>query len=76
MLSEIDSEAAIKSSVKSSAGVDKRKLAAQPSTTGVVVEMADKEKRATNKKIKDKVLLKIPQFKGVLSVPNAFRPEH
>ncbi len=38
--------AAIKSSVR----VDERKLAAKPSTTGVVVELADKEKRVKNKR--------------------------
>jgi hypothetical protein len=43
---------------------------------GVVVELRDKEKRAMNKKIKEEVLLKIPQFKAELSVSNAFRPEH
>ena len=47
-----------------------------PSTTGVVVEMADKEKRATNKKIMTEVLQNIPQFKAVLGVPRAFGPEH
>jgi hypothetical protein len=63
--------------VKSSICVDERKFAAKPSTTGVVVELTeDKEKRATNKKIKEEVLQTIPQFKAVLSVPNAFRPEH
>ncbi len=76
VLSEIDSEAAIKSSVKSSVGVDERKFAAKPYTTGVVVELTDKEKRATNKKIKEEVLQKIPQFKAELSVYNAFGPEH
>jgi hypothetical protein len=48
VLSEIESEAAIKSSVKSSVGMDKRKFAAKPYTTGVVVELTDKEKRATH----------------------------
>ena len=72
VLSEIESEAAIKSSVKSSVGVDERKFAAQPSTTGVVIELTDKEKRAMNKKIKEEVLQKNPQFKAVLSVPYAF----
>ena len=48
VLSEIESEAAIKSSVKSSVGVDKRKFAAKPCTTGVVIELTDKEKRATH----------------------------
>ena len=61
VLSEIESEAAIKSSVKSSVGVDERKFAAKPYTTGVVVELTDKEKRATNKKIKEEVLQKIPK---------------
>jgi hypothetical protein len=76
MLSEIESEAAIKSSVKSSVGMDERKLAAKPYTNGMVIELTDKEKRATNKKIKEEVLQKIPQFKAVLSMPNAFGPEH
>ncbi len=62
--------------IKSSVHVDERKLAAKPSTTGVVIELTDKEKRATNKKIKEELLQKIPQFKAVLSVPNAFGPEH
>jgi hypothetical protein len=42
--------------VKSSVGVDERKLAAKPSTTGVVVDLTDKEKRAKNKKIQEEVL--------------------
>ena len=33
--------------------VDERKLAAKPSTTGVVVELTDKVKRAKNKNIKE-----------------------
>ena len=37
---------------------------------------ADKEKRATNKKILAEVLQKNPQFKAELSVYNAFGPEH
>ena len=37
---------------------------------------ADKEKRATNKKIMAEVLQKIHQFKAELSVYNAFGPEH
>ncbi len=56
--------------------MDERKLAAKPYTTGVVVELTDKEKRATNKKIKEEVLHKIHQFKAELSVYNAFGPEH
>jgi hypothetical protein len=36
----------------------------------------DKEKRATNKKIKEEVLQNITQFKAVLGVPRAFGPEH
>jgi hypothetical protein len=76
VLSEIESEAAIKSSVKSSVGVDEQKFAAKPYTTGVVVELTDKEKRATNKKIKEEVLQKNPQFKAVLGVPQAFGMEH
>ena len=76
MLSEIESEAAIKSSVKSSVGVDKRKFAAKPCTTGVVIELTDKEKRAPNKKIKEEVLQKMSQFEAVLGVPYAFGPEH
>ena len=62
------SSAAVKSSVR----VNERKLAAQPSTTGVVIELADKEKRATNKKIKEEVLQKNHQLKAELSVNNAF----
>jgi hypothetical protein len=58
--------------IKSSVSVDKQKLAAKPSTTGVVIELTDKEKRAMNKKIKEEVLQKNPQFKAVLSVPYAF----
>ena len=54
--------------IKSSVGVDEQKLAAKPYTTGVVVELTDKEKRATNKKIKEEVLQKIHQFKAELSV--------
>ena len=56
------SSATTKSStaIKSSVGVDKRKLAAKPYTTGVVVELTDnKEKRATNKKIRAEVLQKL-----------------
>jgi hypothetical protein len=52
--------------------VDERKFAAQPSTTGVVIELTDKEKRAMNKKIRTEVLRKTSQFKGVLGVPHAF----
>ncbi len=54
------SSAATKSSaaIKSSIGVDERKLAAKPSTTGVIIELTDKEKRAKNKKIKEEVLQK------------------
>ena len=62
--------------IKSSIGMDERKLAAKPYTTGVVVELTDKEKRATNKKIKEEVLQKNPQFKAVLGVPQAFGTEH
>ena len=76
VLSEIELEAAIKSSVKSSVRMDERKLASQPFSTGVVVELADKEKRATNKKIRDEVLQNISQFKAVLGVPQAFGTEH
>jgi hypothetical protein len=76
MLLEIESEAAIKSSVKSSVGVDEQKLAAKPYTTGVVVELTDMEKRAMNKKIKEEELQKIPQFKAVLSLPYAFGMEY
>ena len=63
---------------KSSVHVDERKLAAKPytTTTGVVVELTVKEKRATNKKIKEEVLQKITQCKAVLSVPYAFGMEH
>jgi hypothetical protein len=56
--------------------MDKQKLAAKPSTTGVVVELTDKVKRAKNKKIKEEVLQKIHQFKAELSVPKAFGMEH
>ena len=54
------SSTATKSStaIKSSVGVDEQKLAAKPSTTGVVIELTDKEKRATNKKIKEELLQK------------------
>ena len=76
VLLEIESEAAIKSSVKSSVRVDEQKRASQPFSTGVVVELADKEKRAMNKKIRDEVLQNIPQFKAVLGVPQAFGMEH
>jgi hypothetical protein len=73
------SSAATKSSaaITSSVGVDERKLAAKPYTTGVVVELTDdKEKRAMNKKIRAEVLHKTPQFKAVLSVPYAFVMEY
>ena len=45
------SDAATKSftAIKSSIDTDKRKLAAKPSTTGAVVELTEKEKRAKNK---------------------------
>jgi hypothetical protein len=76
VLSEIESEAAIKSSVKSSIGVDERKLATKPYITGAVVELTDKEKRAMNKKIKEEVLQKNSQFKAVLGVTQAFGMEH
>ena len=36
----------------------RKKLAAKPYTTGVVVDLTDKEKRTTNKKIKEEVLQK------------------
>jgi hypothetical protein len=54
------SDAATKSStaIKSSIGTDKQKLAAKPSTTSVVVELTEKEKRAKNKKIQAEVLQK------------------
>ena len=42
----------------------------------MVVELTDKEKRATNKKIKEEVLQKMSQFEAVLGVPYAFGPEH
>jgi hypothetical protein len=42
----------------------------------VVVELTDKEKRATNKKIKEELLQTNPQFKAVLGVPQAFGTEH
>ena len=61
---------------KSSIRVDEQKLEAQPSTTGVVVELADKEKRATNKKSRTEVLQNIYLFKADLSVYNAFGKEH
>jgi hypothetical protein len=54
----------------------RKKLAVKPYTTGVVVELTDKEKRTTNKKIKEEVLQKIPQFKAVLGVPQAFGMKH
>jgi hypothetical protein len=56
--------------------VDERKLAAKPSTTGVVIELTDKEMRVMNKKIKEEVLQKMSQFKAVLGVPHAFGTEH
>ena len=56
--------------------VDEQKLAAKPSTTGVVIELTDKEMRVMNKKIKEEVLQKITQCKAVLSVPYAFGMEH
>jgi hypothetical protein len=62
--------------IKSSVSVDEQKLAAKPYTTGVVAELTDKEKRATNKMIKEEVLQKMPQFKAVLGVPDAFGTEH
>jgi hypothetical protein len=62
--------------IKSSVGVDEQKLAAKPSTTGVVVELTDEVKRAKNKNIKEELLQNISQFKAVLGVPNAFGPEH
>ena len=64
--------------IKSSVGVDKRKLAlaVMPYTTVVVFELTEKEKRATHKKIKEEVLQKNPQFKAVLGVPQAFGMEH
>ena len=42
----------------------------------MVIELTDKEKRATNKKIKEELLQKNPQFKAVLGVPQAFGTEH
>jgi hypothetical protein len=51
-------------------------VAAKPSTTGVDVELTDKEKRAKNKKIRAEVLQKMPQIKAELGVPNAFGTEH
>jgi hypothetical protein len=42
----------------------------------VVNELTDKEKRVMNKKIRAEVLHKMPQFKAVLGVPNAFGTEH
>ena len=44
--------------IKSSVGVDEQKLAAKPYTTGVVVELTDKEKRTTNKKLRKKYFKK------------------
>jgi hypothetical protein len=76
VLLEIESDAAIKSSVKSSVVVDEQKFEAKPYTTGVVVELTDKEKRATNKKIRTEVLQKTSQFKAVLGVTNAFGTKH
>ena len=82
--SDSDEEATSKRSTaaKSSPGtkksirVDEQKLEAQPSTTGVVIELADKEKRATYKKIRTEVLQHIHLFKVDLSVYNAFGKEH
>ena len=62
--------------IKSSVGVDERKLAVMPYTTVVVFELTEKEKRAMHKKIKEEVLQKNPQFKAVLGVPQAYGMEH
>jgi hypothetical protein len=66
----------LSTAIKSSVSVDEQKLAAKPSTTSVVVELTDKEKRATNKKFKEEVLQKMPQFEAVLGVPYVFGTEH
>jgi hypothetical protein len=59
---------------------EKDEVATKPSTdaksSAVSKSLTDKEKRATNKKMKKEVLQNIPQFKAVLSVPFAFGPEH
>jgi hypothetical protein len=56
------------------------KDATKPSTaaksSAMSKSLTDKEKRATNKKIKEEVLQNIPLFKAELSVYNAFGPEH
>ena len=57
-------------------GLERKKLTAKPYTTGAVVELTDKEKRATNKKIRTEVLQKTSQFKAVLGVSNAFGTKH
>ena len=48
--------------------------ATRPSATTKLY--ADKEKRATNKRIKEEVLQLMPQFKSVLSMPHAFGTNH
>jgi hypothetical protein len=70
---EEDEEATKPSTAAKSFAVTKPSTAIKSS---IHVELTDKEKRATNKKIMEEVLPKIPQFKAVLSVPNAFGPEH
>ena len=59
---------------------EKDEVATKPSTdaksSAVSKSLTDKEKRATNKMIKEEVLQKMPQFKAVLGVPNAFGTEH
>ena len=70
-----NSEATKPSTAAKSSAVTKSSTAIQ-SSVGVDKRMTDKEKRATNKKIKEEVLQQNHQFKAVLSVPKAFGPEH
>ena len=75
VLSEIESE-----NEDLIAVVFDEKDATKPSTaaksSAVSKSLTDKEKRATNKKIKEEVLQKMSQFEAVLGVPYAFGPEH
>jgi hypothetical protein len=62
------------SAVTNSFTVTKPSAATKPSAT--TKSSQNKEKRATNKKIKEEVLQKMSQFEAVLGVPYAFGPEH
>jgi hypothetical protein len=59
VLSEIESEAAIKPSVKSSVGVDKQKLTTKPYITGAVVELTDKGRESRIRRLRKKYFKKI-----------------